>query len=1659
MSRYARVLARVVSPPRQGPFAALDGIRGLAAVGVVVYHVAQITGFVDRWFILGQGLDKLGNFAVTIFFALSGFVLYLPYSEAIFANQPLPRTLPFLSRRARRIYPGYWMALLGWALFASASDLRAMQPVQAFFLADGYTRSSGVFSGLAVAWSLRIEIAFYLVLPLIAALVASECRHATSSRGILTRQVAGIGILVAISHAFRILVLSADLSVRQSLWLPNYLDCFAFGMLLAIGATWLEAGGSLPVGIQQFADRAWPAAIVTALLYAAAAIVDGPSTGFARGSSYAVRVIQPPLQALAALVMLVPATLGRRDQRAIRLLNRPTFAALGAISYGLYLWHTTVLDHVHTRINTGSATLDMAVITVLTTIPSMAIAVLSYRIVERPEFLDVKWWTTQWRYRMWPISAVFALIASVTVFASSSGRYVADNRFEQFNDPAQRLTRQFAIWDWTRSLGGAREDAWTGLNVLSAVPHSLGFPAWATQRLTHVMLLVAMATGAVMVLRIFRQQIGLEHFLAGTLAAFGPFSASFLLPSSLYSMAAVCPWLIVAVIRGTTERHPWRWAAIVAIIVALASNPDIPGLLYNLLAVVAASTFVVASRRASARRVVGWLSITAVLTLATSTWMLAKTYFGLSVLRGRLQESELVATAAVTSSWSESIRGLGNWLSYFAWAGNARKTATDVLLTNSLVVLATFAVPVAAFAVLALSRRRWTWFLGALAILSLTFTVGGYGDPTPTPFGGWWLGMMERVEALSSFRNTYKAGAGLVIATSILAALAVTGSRDAVARVSRRWRAVPVVISLAIVGACIAPFATTSVFEPNREAGTTPAYWSAAFEFLDRLPEQGRTLFLPATTATRYRWGFVGDDIIDAGLSRPHATATGVPSSPPIANDAVETITMLAQAPNYRPGVLGAFARRLGITEIVIRNDINWQAMRLPRPTAFDGVRTDPDFEFLAQFGDEGENTTYPGDATDDVETERGLPPIEVYRLRGSTSPVRIERPARPIVVAGSTSSWPRIWTDAAITQPIVSSGAVTDEQLRDLLAVGAGVVITDSARMRLRVLQDYEGVYSYTVNLDEELDRPPTLLYSARPEAHSFTWYPDATSISAEGIASSLVTVGRRPALAFDGDPDTSWLEPWQFARGGARLRVELRDPTALGAVSITAATLPDGTALARQVRVELDDNSTRDVVLGSDGRGSIDLTGATTSSLVIRIVGFDIGQPLVGLSEIEFAGVDLREHVHVPTDVTAHAFSDPDSQVAALVSAAPTTYLFARSTRFQISEQSTEPNLLLDEERSILRRFSVARPGGYSVGGRFRLTERVSEATIRALVGPSPERAGRSQPIDDTCRDIGIALASERADSAVQVAVRLKGTVSDLLNGREIEFAGCEPLELEVGHYRLQTARDAAVSSVILQTTDWSTIAVPSTLAAADSIVLDSGDSAASATAEMKGPSTVVLATAFDPAWSARAGSRDLGAPLPVDALNGWIVDATGPTRLTFSVSGEATLDRSAGLSMASVVACMVIAGAPRRRRRHRTLLQQLERLEIPDRPVPQRLRTRSAIIATTAAGVVSVLYVGPLGLVAVPVIATVALRLPRPERIVGLAATALLVAAAVTSIGGVPDSAMEIGLAYSRQRTLPNTLALSAVVFALHTIALRIAADRQQGEPVRGQRASSS
>ncbi len=96
-----------IVPDRPTPrFPGFDGFRAIAALGVLVNHVAFLSG---RTRLETFGLD-LGPFfarldiGVAIFFLISGFLLYRPFVERIFAGEARPALGPYLKRRFLRIY-------------------------------------------------------------------------------------------------------------------------------------------------------------------------------------------------------------------------------------------------------------------------------------------------------------------------------------------------------------------------------------------------------------------------------------------------------------------------------------------------------------------------------------------------------------------------------------------------------------------------------------------------------------------------------------------------------------------------------------------------------------------------------------------------------------------------------------------------------------------------------------------------------------------------------------------------------------------------------------------------------------------------------------------------------------------------------------------------------------------------------------------------------------------------------------------------------------------------------------------------------------------------------------------------------------------------------------------------------------------------------------------------------------------------------------------------------------------------------------------------------------------------------------------------------------------------------------------------------------------
>jgi len=368
----------------------LDGVRALAALGVLIFHCAASTGFfrVDHGnlnFFLAM-LKNLGNFGVAVFFVLSGYLLFREFVRKILfdgTRTPLPH---YFERRFLRIYPAYWVALVGFVLVVGAPSVVGGE----FGLLTLTERhfSSKLFPGMGVAWTLYIEVAFYVFLPIYAGALALVCRH----RNVKTRLILVIGSLaglVAIAHFWIGVVVpfgGAELMLRLRMNLPTYLGWFAAGMALSVASVWTSTGRPLPRMLKQLADRAWICWGIAFFAYVTVVLV---ATNFRFAESleresalmFQTRIF---LQGIAALFFVLPMALGHRPSCLRSIVGSRCFAWIGGVSYGVYLWHMTIIRQVNEWVTIQPDFAGLLLMVAIVMPSSIAIGWVSFRLIEKP---------------------------------------------------------------------------------------------------------------------------------------------------------------------------------------------------------------------------------------------------------------------------------------------------------------------------------------------------------------------------------------------------------------------------------------------------------------------------------------------------------------------------------------------------------------------------------------------------------------------------------------------------------------------------------------------------------------------------------------------------------------------------------------------------------------------------------------------------------------------------------------------------------------------------------------------------------------------------------------------------------------------------------------------------------------------------------------------------------------------------------------------------------------------------------------------------------------------------------------------------------------------------------------------------------------------------
>jgi peptidoglycan/LPS O-acetylase OafA/YrhL len=307
----------------------LDGIRGLAALYVVVHHTylpsfpgyPRATGpWWTAWLIYGR-------FAVDIFIVLSGFSLAVAAARA---GWRLESKAEFARRRAWRILPPYWAALIlslvvAW-LFVPQPG--AGTPTGWSVLDYGLLLQDtvNVPSPNRAFWTIAVEAQLYLVFPLLLLLVRRG--GAALMLGLVALVVGTFGVLApAVGWADTILIRDA----------PELAVLFAAGIV---------ASGIVTASPRV---RAWPwpwLALAAAVPVAATIIATG--TVWTLNHLFWIDIALAP-----AIGCLLAAVATGRPEPLVPVLDSAPLRRLGSFSYSLYLVHAPIVSLVYREIVVG----------------------------------------------------------------------------------------------------------------------------------------------------------------------------------------------------------------------------------------------------------------------------------------------------------------------------------------------------------------------------------------------------------------------------------------------------------------------------------------------------------------------------------------------------------------------------------------------------------------------------------------------------------------------------------------------------------------------------------------------------------------------------------------------------------------------------------------------------------------------------------------------------------------------------------------------------------------------------------------------------------------------------------------------------------------------------------------------------------------------------------------------------------------------------------------------------------------------------------------------------------------------------------------------------------------------------------------------------------
>jgi len=360
-----RVAPAPPHPPRLGYIPALDGLRALAVIAVLLYHA-------DQAWIPG------GFLGVDVFFVISGYLItcLLLSDWQQHGRVGLKR---FWYRRARRLLPALFTMLFVVSLYATlflpdVLDQLRGEVLSAIFYVENWFlifRDLSYFQGagrpplLQHVWSLAVEEQFYLLWPLILVLVLTV--WGKSRRALLVGVMIGVAAstieMAILYHPYQDssrVYYGTD--TRVAALLVGAALAFVWAPWRLIGKTGRQAGMVLDA-----------VAVLSGLvLFWMFLNVQYFDTGLYRGGFLVAAIVS---------ALLIAATVHPASRFVPWLLGFAVFRWIGVRSYGIYLWHWPI--YMVTRPHSDVALTGLPLLALRLAL-TFAAAAVSYQYVEEP---------------------------------------------------------------------------------------------------------------------------------------------------------------------------------------------------------------------------------------------------------------------------------------------------------------------------------------------------------------------------------------------------------------------------------------------------------------------------------------------------------------------------------------------------------------------------------------------------------------------------------------------------------------------------------------------------------------------------------------------------------------------------------------------------------------------------------------------------------------------------------------------------------------------------------------------------------------------------------------------------------------------------------------------------------------------------------------------------------------------------------------------------------------------------------------------------------------------------------------------------------------------------------------------------------------------------